>query len=80
MNSQGAALVHRAVENLSTEVKAQIAGVVTYGDTQNLQDRGQIPNYPKDDVLVICNTGDLVCVGTLTITPAHCSFSPPDSW
>jgi cutinase len=72
--SQGAALCHRAIENLSTSVKARIAGVVTFGDTQNLQDRGQIPNFPREKVRIFCNTGDLVCVGTLTITAAHLTY------
>jgi cutinase len=35
--SQGAAVNHRAIEELSQSVKDQIAGVVTYGDTQNEQ-------------------------------------------
>jgi hypothetical protein len=58
-------------------VKAKIAGVVTYGDTQNQQDNGQIPNFPRDKVLVICNTGDLVCRGTLTIALPHCMYNLP---
>ncbi|KAH7390361.1 cutinase-domain-containing protein [Cadophora sp. MPI-SDFR-AT-0126] len=72
--SQGAALCHRAIENLPQGVKDKIAGVVTYGDTQNLQDRGQIPNFPRDKVLVICNTGDAVCQGTLTILAPHLDY------
>ena len=32
---QGAAVNHRAIEDLSADVKDQIAGVVTFGDTQN---------------------------------------------
>jgi len=72
--SQGAALVHRAVENLSTAVKAKIAGLVTFGDTQNLQDGGRIPNFPREKLLVICNLGDAVCAGTLTILPAHLDY------
>lgn len=72
--SQGAALVHRAVENLPDNVKNAIDGVVTFGDTQNLQDRGQIPNFPREKVRIFCNAGDLVCVGTLTITPAHLTY------
>lgn len=39
-----------------------------------MQDKGQIPNYPKGNLLVICNPGDLVCVGTLTITAAHLDY------
>ncbi|KAF3118619.1 hypothetical protein EYR41_005673 [Orbilia oligospora] len=72
--SQGAALTHRAVENLSAAVKAKIAGIVTYGDTQNLQDGGRIPNFPTEKTKVICNTGDAVCYGTLTILPAHLDY------
>jgi hypothetical protein len=45
--SQGAALTHRAIEDLPQSVKDRIVGVVTFGDTQNLQDRGQIVSpYP----------------------------------
>ncbi|ORY07944.1 cutinase-domain-containing protein [Clohesyomyces aquaticus] len=72
--SQGAAVTHRAIENLDQSVKDQIAGVVTYGDTQKVQDKNQIPNFPADKLKIICATGDLVCVGTLTITPAHLSY------
>ncbi|CZT07092.1 related to cutinase 1 precursor [Rhynchosporium agropyri] len=72
--SQGAALCHRAIEDLPATVKSQIAGVVTYGDTQNTQDRGQIPNFAKDKTLVICNPGDAVCTGVLTILPAHLDY------
>lgn len=72
--SQGAALTHRAVENLSQSVKNRIAGIVTYGDTQNQQDRGQIPNFPREKVRIICNSGDAVCAGTLTILPAHLDY------
>ncbi|KAF3910417.1 Cutinase [Dactylellina cionopaga] len=72
--SQGAALVHRAVENLSSSVKDKIAGLVTFGDTQNLQDRGRIPNFPTEKTKIICNTGDAVCSGTLTILAPHLDY------
>ncbi|KAK3947199.1 cutinase-domain-containing protein [Pseudoneurospora amorphoporcata] len=45
--SQGAALVHRAVEDMSEAVKNKIVAAVTYGDTQRLQDGGRIPNFPE---------------------------------
>ncbi|KAL2062485.1 hypothetical protein VTL71DRAFT_6751 [Oculimacula yallundae] len=72
--SQGAALCHRAIEDLPQTVKDRIVGVVTYGDTKNTQDRGQIPNFPKEKVLVICNTGDAVCLGSLTILAPHLDY------
>ncbi|KAK1474283.1 cutinase [Colletotrichum tamarilloi] len=72
--SQGAATAHRAIENLPDAVKSKILGVVTYGDTQNQQDKGQIPNFPKDKLKLICNEGDKVCTGTLDITPAHLDY------
>ncbi|EKD17368.1 cutinase precursor [Drepanopeziza brunnea f. sp. 'multigermtubi' MB_m1] len=62
--SQGAALTHRAIENLSEDVKARIAGV----------DNGQIPNFPKDKLLIICNSGDAICQGILSILPAHLDY------
>lgn len=74
VSSQGAALTHRAVEDLSSAVKDKIVGAVTYGDTQNLQDGGQIPNFPPEKTLVICNDGDAVCAGTLTILAPHLDY------
>ena len=72
--SQGAAVNHRAIEELDSSVQDQIAGVVLYGDTQKAQDRDQIPNFPKDKVKIICQPGDAVCVGTLSVLPAHLTY------
>lgn len=74
--SQGAAVIHHAIQPLSSAVIAQIAGAVTFGDTQYVQDGGRIPNYPTSDTLIICNVGDLVCDGTLIITAAHLAYVP----
>jgi cutinase len=63
--------MHGAIPNLSAAIKAQIKAVVLYGDTRNLQDRGRIPNFDTSKTLIICNTGDLVCSGTLILTIAH---------
>lgn len=72
--SQGAAVNHRAIEELDPAVQDQIAGVVLYGDTQKQQDRNQIPNFPADKVKIICQPGDAVCRGTLTVLPAHLTY------
>ncbi|KAI4643536.1 hypothetical protein J4E93_006546 [Alternaria ventricosa] len=65
--SQGAAVNHRAIEDLSTSVKNQIAGVVTFGDTQNRRDNQQIPNFPRDKLQIFCGglIRDTVCDGNL---------------
>lgn len=69
--SQGAAMVHRSVEQLSQSVVARIAAGVTYGDTQKAQDDARIPGLAADKTHIICHDGDLVCEGTLIITDAH---------
>jgi len=73
--SQGAAVMHRTIEKLPKDVQAHIAGVVTYGDTRNKQDKGQIPNFPKDKVKVFCNTNDGVCGGMLNVNGGHMSYN-----
>jgi len=72
--SQGAAVNHRAIEELDAGVKEQIAGVVLYGDTQKQQDRNQIPNFPAEKVKIICQPGDAVCLGQLLVLPAHLTY------
>jgi cutinase len=72
--SQGAAVNHRAIEGLPANVQDQIAGVVLYGDTQKQQDKEQIPNFPKEKVQIICQLGDAVCNGVLTVLPAHLTY------
>jgi cutinase len=43
-----------AVSKSSAEVREKIKGVVLFGYTKNAQQKGGIPNYPKDRVKVSC--------------------------
>ena len=74
--SQGAALTAAAISGLSATVRNQVVGAVLFGYTKNQQNGGKIPNYSSDRLKVFCNPGDLVCFGTLTITPAHLAYGP----
>jgi cutinase len=63
-----------SIQNLPSNIQSKVKSVVLFGFTRNMQDNGRIPNYPKDQTKVICATGDLVCRGVLTITPAHLTY------
>ncbi|KAF2010622.1 carbohydrate esterase family 5 protein [Aaosphaeria arxii CBS 175.79] len=69
--SQGTAVMAASISELSTAVKDQIKGVVLFGYTQNLQNRGGIDGFPGSKVEVYCQVTDTVCYGTLFILPAH---------
>lgn len=72
--SQGAAMVHRSIEAAPAATVAKIAAAVTFGDTQKAQDGGKIPNIAVAKTKIYCNSGDLVCQGTLIITGAHTDY------
>ncbi|KAF3011107.1 hypothetical protein E8E13_011355 [Curvularia kusanoi] len=76
--SQGAAVNHRAIEDLPTNIKDQIAGVVTFGDTQARADNQQIPNFPRDKLKIFCGgvIRDTVCDGNLAaaVLAPHLSY------
>lgn len=69
---------HRAIEDLSSVVKDQIAGVVLFGDTQKRADNDQIPNFPKDKIKIFCGVAnsDTVCLGNLAgaVLVPHLSY------
>ncbi|KAK8118356.1 uncharacterized protein PG998_002982 [Apiospora kogelbergensis] len=72
--SQGSAVMTNAIQALGAQTKNQVKGVVMYGFTRNAQDKGQVPGYPQNQTKVFCAAGDLVCVNTLNITPAHLTY------
>lgn len=74
--SQGAAMVHAALKTLTATTVSHIAAAVTFGDTYYQQDGNMIPNIAASKTKVFCNTGDLVCNGTLDITAAHTNYKP----
>lgn len=63
-----------SIQALPASIQSKISGVVLFGFTRNLQDGGKIPNYPSAQTKVYCAIGDLVCDGTLDITPAHLTY------
>ncbi|CAP65625.1 uncharacterized protein PODANS_6_11140 [Podospora anserina S mat+] len=69
--SQGAALTAAAIRDSTAAIREKIKGVVLFGYTKNRQNNGGIPNYPSNRLTVFCESGDLVCSGTLIVTPAH---------
>jgi cutinase len=63
--------MHNAVSALPPALKKKIVAGVLFGDTRNTQDKGQVPNYPKDQVQIFCDKEDGVCGGTLQVTKGH---------
>ena len=63
---------------MSSVVKDQIAGVVTFGDTQNRADNGRIPNFPHNKIKIFCGdlVRDTVCDGNLggAVLAPHLSY------
>jgi cutinase len=73
--SQGAAIMHRAIEKLDEDVKSRISAILLYGDTQYPSDGPKIKGFPQEKVKTICKSDDGVCVGYITVTSGHLSYS-----
>lgn len=66
--------MHNAVPLLSDATRAQLAGVVLFGDTKNAQSKATITGYPKDKTVTYCTKDDGVCWGQLRVTPGHMAY------
>ncbi|CAN8098310.1 unnamed protein product [Discula destructiva] len=74
--SQGAALVVNALQNVTDAIKNQIAAAICFGDTQQYQDGGVIPNFDTAKTALYCNAGDVICeAGILIVTAAHSNYT-----
>jgi cutinase len=73
-NSQGTAVMMNSISKLPENIKKKVVGVVYFGYTKNGQQKGGIPNYPKENVLVLCSKSDGVCGGQLLVTAGHFSY------
>jgi cutinase len=62
------------ISKLPENIKNKVVGVVLFGYTKNGQQKGGIPNYPKQNVLVLCSSSDGVCGGQLLVTIGHFSY------
>jgi len=72
--SQGTAVMHNTVSALPAALKKKVVAGVLFGDTRNAQDKGQVPNYPKDQVTIFCDPEDGVCGGKLSVTKGHMAY------
>ncbi|KAF7550315.1 hypothetical protein G7Z17_g5810 [Cylindrodendrum hubeiense] len=77
--SQGAALAAASITDVDSTIRDKIAGTVLFGYTKNLQNDGEIPEYPADKTKVFCNVGDLVCTGSLIVAAPHLAYGPDAS-
>ena len=73
--SQGTAVMHNAVSTLPANIKSKVVGGVLFGDTRNKQDRGQVPNYPRNNVIIFCVKDDGVCGGKLNVNAGHFAYT-----
>jgi len=72
--SQGTAVMMNAISKLDAKTRNRVVGVVLFGYTKNGQEKSGIPNYPIENVKVLCAKSDGVCWGKLNVTAGHFSY------
>ena len=63
-----------SISKLPSDIKSKLVGVVLFGYTKNGQQKGGIPDFPKEKIHVFCSSGDGVCGGALLVTVGHFSY------
>lgn len=58
--SQGAQVTHKAAALIPVSQRRIVAGIVVFGDPMEGED---FPGTLNNNVLTICNPGDLICLG-----------------
>lgn len=69
--SQGAQLVHKALQRLTAAQAARVNAVVTFGDADRDTSFGLVN---VANTLIICHEGDLICENTAILTPQHSNY------
>jgi len=72
--SQGTAVMMNSISKLPANIKSKLVGVVLFGYTKNGQQKGGIPDFPKEKIHVYCSSSDGVCGGALLVTAGHFSY------
>lgn len=66
--------MHNVVAGLSENVKKQLAAVILFGDTKNIQSNATLTGYPKEKSISLCTKDDGVCWGELKVTAGHLAY------
>ncbi|KAF3766621.1 family 5 carbohydrate esterase [Cryphonectria parasitica EP155] len=70
--SQGGQLVHNAANLLSSDITAQIAGAIIFGDPDN---GTAVTGISAADTDVYCHVGDDICLGGDLVLPQHLTYA-----
>jgi cutinase len=66
--------MHNAISLLPADIRKSITAGVLFGDTQNKQSGGKIPDWPEEKLKIYCAKDDGVCWGLLQVNAGHVSY------